>query len=234
MTTHYVSTAWANSGVTNKSTVDDAASDIASYMDSNISGPFSHYSYGSVSIGSTNGEVDFIKTVLDKIHNDSEHADLTPSETVLIPHDNWSWGYGRNIAYEYASGEWCHGCTVYAGTQISALEARIMSWHEAGHTWAYDSGRTGGEHANAHANCCNSDNQMYEITPMGAAYTLDNNNISYMAYAGDDTPVGTYCNGTNNRQGIACEGYCHTDGAFNYSKYSSCTMNDASTWDSQH
>lgn len=228
MVHRWVSTAWSNTGVENKDAVDQEAGNIASYMDSNTSGDFSDYSFGHVSIGWTSGERDFIETMLEAIHNNDDYAGLAEHETVLIPHDNWSWGYGRLITYEVEPEYWVQGATVYAGTEIPRVEARIMSWHEAGHAWTYDSGRTGGEHAQASVNCCNSSNQMYNITPMTASYARDEYGYAYMTYGGDATEPETYCNGVSNYKGMSCWG-CYTD-VFDYSRFSTCVLEDAETW----
>lgn len=233
MSVVYVSAAWANTGVTNKEAVEEETHDISDYMYYNTSGNFDQYTYGHVPIGSTSGEEDFIKTVLNEIHYNSDYPALNDNETVLIPHDNWTWGYGKNLPYEIESDLWVLGCTVYAGTQIPEVESRIMAWHEAGHSWTYDRGDTGGEHARASANCCNSSSQMYNITPLTAAYARDQYGEPYMKYAGSTETPDDYCNGQSNERGTSCWG-CHTSGAFDYSRYSSCVLNDAEDWLATH
>lgn len=119
--TRWVSTAWAKDGGTqNSDAVDAEANNIADYMYNNTSGDFADYSYGYVPIGSTDGEKDFIKTMLEEIHNNSDYAGLAENETVLIPHDNWTWGYGRELAHEVETDHWVYGATVYAGDRNPA------------------------------------------------------------------------------------------------------------------
>lgn len=216
-------------GVKHGSGVDYATGLIADYMNDNTSGDFSDTNYDHVPIGSYSGEEDYIKKVIDEVHFNDDYVGTTENEILVIAHDNWDWGYGRRIAYEVEPDHWVSGCSVYAGSEIPEKEARIMTWHEAGHTWTYDSGRTGGEHANGRAQCCNLDNQMYDISPLTASYARDDDGFAYMKYEGQATEPQEYCNGTSNYQGNSCVG-CHTDNTFDYSHYSSCVMEDAEEW----
>lgn len=222
----YVSSAKAY-GCLKEKEVFEECTNVASYLDSHSSADVYDWEFGLHRIGSTDGSIrNFLHTLLTEIENDPTEADLTHGETVLVPHEETAWGYGGNRAFDI-NGKRIHGAVVYAGIHVPAVETRIMTWHEAGHTWTFPASGEPGEHGKATADYSGDD--LYDITPMAASYVRGTHSRPYMQWGAERNPPQEFCDGTDNFQGVACWG-CHYSGCWDYSRYSYCVHDDFEEW----
>jgi len=163
---------------------------------------------------------------VDKYLNDQ--TVMVKDDIILCPYTVSAWGYGQHYYIE-EHGPGIHYCLVCTGTGTVPWETRGFVWHETGHALRARHGM--GDYS------LNSNDEMYDITPMCMAYLQNDDYDPDTVAAAKDDDTFYFCDGKGDGVYDFKHGRATTSARrknHDINRYGSCTKEKIKDWMDDH